>query len=128
MNWTALTALLKTDWVRKRATTDLLLLAIVMFAGHFVLNVMPKQQEQNRQAWQNSREVSEKTLVNSLDAQEKQHGQQIQRVCESADKAAETFKESHKEAMDLFRDLSRKMANAIDDKSDAHFASGNARD
>lgn len=114
MNWTAITALLKTDWVRKRATNDLLLLSIVLFAGHFVLNVNPKQQEATRQAWKDSKAAGEKILVEALQKQEDQQGKQIERVSESFDKAAATFKESHKEAIDLFREFRRAASAAAD--------------
>lgn len=80
MNWTAVTALLKTEWVRKRATNDLLLLMLVLFGGHYILNVVPKTEAARREA----QVVAQKELQASIQAGtqkvEEQQTKQVERI------------------------------------------------
>lgn len=128
MNWVAVDRLLKSEWVRKRATSDLLLVMLCVFAAHYVFNVQPKSQQLNRDAWQQSKKQSEDTLTAALDKAEVLHGSQIDRVSRSFDKAAETFEKSHKEAMDFAKEMFNRVRAGLPDQSDANIVSGNCPD
>ena len=102
MNWlSGVNALLKSEWARKRASSELMLLLILLFLGHFALNVSPLQQEATRKAWQERGAASEAALQSALEKQDTKHGQQIERIAGSFDRA-------HKEAMDLAREFFRR--------------------
>jgi hypothetical protein len=109
MNWySGVNALLKSEWCRKRASSELMLLLILLFLGHFALNVNPLQQEATRRAWQERGAASEAALQSALEKQDTKHGQQIERIASSFDRA-------HKEAMDLAREFFRRPVTAEGD-------------